>query len=307
MSTEPVYAVTLNWNRREDTLSCLASMRAMEPAPSTMILVDNASTDGTPRAVEARFPDVSVIVNGTNLGFAGGMNVGLRAALAAGAWAILVVNNDTTLAPDLLGVLLGALQEEEQIGIVAPKIYYAEPPDHIWYAGAMRRRWFPGFSFPGYGKPDSLRYSARRDVDYVTGCGFLARASVLRQVGIFDDASFFMYHEDLDLSERVRRAGYRIVYVPEARMWHKESASTAPLSAEKWYYLARYVVPFYRRYYRWPVVSLGLYAIYVILRECLKGHRQVVRPFFRGILDGVRTTKPGVAPQGGVGDADSDI
>jgi len=232
MSTDMTCVVTLNWNGKDDTLACLASLEEMEPRATRIILVDNASTDGTSQAVAERFPQVQMLVNDENLGFARGVNVGLRAALEAGAAYILMVNNDTLVAPDLLGVLMAAVNEEETIGAAAPKITYADPPDRIWYAGAFRRRWLPGFSFPGYGKQDAARYSRTRDVDYFTGCGVLLRGDVLGQVGLFDEISFFMYHEDLDLSERIRQAGYRIVYVPQARMWHKESASTAPMSAQ---------------------------------------------------------------------------
>jgi GT2 family glycosyltransferase len=294
MSSEPAYAVILNWNRKDDTLACLASVLSLDPAPEHVILVDNGSTDGTAQTVAERFPEVEVQITARNLGFAGGMNVGLRAALAAGAAHVLLLNNDTIVARDLLGLLLTTVAQDRKIGLAAPKIYYADPPDLIWYAGAMRRRWLPGFSFPGYGRPDAPRYGRQRDVDYATGCGVLARASVLRDVGLFDESTFFMYHEDLDLSERVRRAGYRIVYVPQARMWHKESASSAPFSAEKWYHLARYIVPFYRRYYRRSGPALALYVLYVAAREIAKGHIRVIPPFLRGICDGVRVARQSV-------------
>jgi GT2 family glycosyltransferase len=291
MSSEPVCLVTLSWNRKEDTLACLASALAMDPPVSHVILVDNASTDGTSQAVADRFPQAQVLINAENLGFAGGMNVGLRAALNRGAGYVLLINNDTLLALDLLGVLLAVAEEDPRVGMVTPKIYYADPPDRVWYAGAMRRRWLPGQAFPGYGRRDAPRYDRRRDVDYVTGCGLLVRASVLRQVGLFDEVTFFMYHEDLDLSERVRRAGYRIVYAPQAHMWHKESASTAPLSPRRWYYLGRYIVPFYWRYYRRPGPSVVLYALYVALREMAKGHPRAVMPFLEGIHDGLRVMR----------------
>jgi GT2 family glycosyltransferase len=291
MNTDPTFAVILNWNRKDDTLACLESVMAMEPSPSQVILVDNASTDGTVQAVEVRFPEVRVLVNEENVGFAAGMNVGLQAALDAGAAYLLILNNDTLVAPDMLGMLLATARGDERIGMVVPKIYYANPPDRVWYAGATRRRWLPGFSFPGYGKRDASRYDRRHDVDYATGCGVLVRHQVLRQVGVFDESTFFMYHEDLDLSERVRRAGYRIVYTPQAQMWHKESASTASMSPRRWYYLARYIVPFYRRYSRWPAGSLSLYTLYVIVRECLKGHVSVIVPFLQGIRDGILETE----------------
>jgi len=298
MTSEPAAVITLNWNRKDDTLACLASVLEMDPPASQVILVDNASTDGTVPAVAQRFPQVRLLSTPQNVGFAAGMNVGLESALRDGAAYLLILNNDTVVAPDLLGQLLAVAAEDRSIGLVAPKIYYADPPGRLWYAGAMRRRWGPGFSFPGYGRRDAARYNRRRDVDYATGCGLLARGEVLRQVGLFDAATFFMYHEDLDLSERVRRAGYRIVYAPQAQMWHKESASTAPLSPQKWYYLARYIVPFYRRYYRWPIGSLALYVLYVVARECLKGHPRVAGPFLRGVRAGIRETRSGSATAG---------
>ena len=313
MSADATFAVTLSWNHLDNTLACLASIAHLAPAPAHTILVDNGSTDGTPQAVADRFPRVEIRVNDRNLGFAAGMNVGLQAALAAGADFVLMLNNDTLVAPNLLGVLLATAAADPRIGLVTPKIYYADPlrsaplrsatgcrantgcqanpPDRLWYAGAMRRRWLPGIAFPGYGRPDALRYDRVRDVDYVTGCGLLARSATLRDVGCFDSATFFMYHEDLDLSERVRRAGYRIVYQPQARMWHKESASTAPLSPEKWYYLAKYIVPFYRRYYRRPGPALALYTLWVAARETAKGHIRVIPSFLRGIRDGVRAAR----------------
>jgi hypothetical protein len=293
MSCEPVYAVILNWNRRDDTLACLESVMKLDPAPAHVIVVDNASTDGTPQAVAGRFPAVEIQVTSRNLGFAGGMNVGLRAALAGGAMYVLMLNNDTLVAPDFLGLLMGTAAGDERIGLAAPKIYFADPPHRIWYAGAMRRRWLPGFSFPGYGRPDGPRYDRPRDVDYATGCGLLARGEVLRRVGLFDEDSYFMYHEDLDLSERVRRAGYRIAYVPQARMWHRESASTAPTSPQKWYYLARSIVPFFRRYARRPRLTIPVYAGYVAVREVIKGQGRVVGPFLRGIRDGLRDPELG--------------
>jgi len=288
MISESTCAVILNWNRCQDTLACLGSVRQMVPAPGRVILIDNASTDSTPQVVKATYPDVDVVINEANLGFAGGINVGLRAALRGQAAYILVLNNDTLVAPDLLANLMDGFREGRDVGIVVPKIYYMDPPDLVWYAGALRRRWFPGFAFPGYGKRDAPRYSRPRDVDYATGCGLLVRGSVLETIGLFDEATFFMYHEDLDLSERVRRAGYRIVFRPDARMWHQDSASTAPDAPIKWYYLARYIVPFFRRYSRLPTVSLTLYSLYVVAREVLKGRLRHVAPFLRGMWDGMR-------------------
>jgi GT2 family glycosyltransferase len=97
-----------------------------------------------------------------------------------------------------------------------------------------------------------------------------------------------MYHEDYDFSARVRRGGYRIVYVPQAVMWHKVSASTGEESPLKWYYLGKYVAPFYLKHCRPPRLSLALFALWVLARETVKGNARQLGPYLRGLRDGWR-------------------
>lgn len=280
----PVCVVVLNWNRRDDTLACLDSVLAMSYPAMDVLLVDNASTDGTVEAVRQAFPRVEVRVNPTNLGFAAGVNEGLRVALQGQAGYILLLNNDTLVAPDMLERLVRAAENDPTIGIVSPLIYYPGRTK-VWFAGAYRRRFWPGISTPGYGFRDRARHHRWRDIDYATGCAMLLRPQLLREIGLFDP-TYFMYHDDLDLCERARRAGWRIVLEPSAQMEHHSAASTGERSPEKWFFLGRYIVPFYRRYYRWPRLSLVLYAGWVCLREVLKGNWKVVRHFLRGVVGG---------------------
>ncbi|MBN1484507.1 MAG: glycosyltransferase family 2 protein [Chloroflexia bacterium] len=278
------YIVVLSWNFKDYTLGCLESVLQMRGPTAQVLLVDNASTDGTVPAVRQAFPQVEIQVNPEDLGFARGMNRGIKVALERGAEHVMLVSNDTILAEDTLEIMLQAMESDPQVGMVSPLIYYPDR-ERIWYAGAYRRRFFPGLVMPGYGQPDQPRYHVRREVDYATGCVLLLRADMLRQIGAFDP-TFFMYYEDLDLCERARAAGWRILLASDAEIVHLGSASYGEYSTTKWTYMARYTPTFYRRYYRWPRLSATIYAAWVLLRESLRGNYKIVRPFLRGFWRG---------------------
>ena len=145
-----ITAVVLSWNGREDTLACLESLEGVDT-----VVVDNGSADGSPEAIEERFPDVELIRAGVNLGFAAGCNVGIRRALDQGADWVVLVNNDSTVAPDLVDALTAAAARHPDAGALAGKVYVADPPDVIWYAGGSfePRVGYSG-RVRGSGKPD---------------------------------------------------------------------------------------------------------------------------------------------------------
>jgi GT2 family glycosyltransferase len=220
-----VVCVVLSWNRREDTLSCLAAIARSTHVPTRVVVVDNASTDGTPEAVAAAFPDVDVVRNEENLGFAGGNDVGLEWALDAGADHVLVLNNDVEVGPDTIERLVDAAASLPSPGAINPKILFAEPSGHIWFAGARfdPRRGYNGHQ-RGYGKPDGPEYDETVETDRACGAAMFVPRAVLEEVGRFDE-KLFLYSEDTDWSLRARAAGYRLYVVPEARVVHRVSAS----------------------------------------------------------------------------------
>jgi len=227
-STAPpsVAVVILTWNGKALTLDCLRSLEAVTTSDVRVMVVDNASTDGTIDAVRARYGErVSIVVNSSNLGFAGGNNVGIRKALDDGARFVLLLNNDTTVDPALIEELLGPMRESSAIGIAAPKIYYAQPVDRIWYAGGEISFWKGTARHVGIRQVDRGQYDEPRDVAYATGCALMVRREVFERVGYLDQ-SYRAYFEDADLCMRARRAGFRIRYLPRARVWHRISAST---------------------------------------------------------------------------------
>ena len=220
-----VAAVVLSWNRREDTLACLRSLAAAEPAPH-VIVVDNASTDGTSEAVRREFPAMELIENPTNLGFAEGNDVGIRRALAQGADHVLVLNNDTEVDVGFLAPLLEEAARRPDAGALSPKILFAEPSDVIWFAGAEydARSGYNG-RHRGYREADDGRFDAVVETGRVCGAAMLVPRDVLEKVGVFDP-ELFAYSEDTDWSLRAREAGYRHYVVPASRVWHKVSAAS---------------------------------------------------------------------------------
>ena len=283
MATPGVAAVILNWNRPADTLGCLRSLAAGDYPNWHAIVVDNASSDDSVARIRAGFPQAEMLVNARNLGFAGGANVGLAHALAAGYPYIFLLNNDTEVEATALSTLVATAEGHPRAGVLSPLILYAQG-GRIWFAGAYRRRFLPGISMPAYRRRRTLP-PRPVPIDYATGCAILLRREMLLEVGLLDE-SYFMYWEDLDLCERARRAGWEVLLVPSAIVYHQVSASTGEESPRKWYYLGRHLPTFYRRYYRRPVPAMLAYAGWVALREIFKGNFGAVRPFLQGVHEG---------------------
>jgi hypothetical protein len=220
-----VYIIILNWNGKEDTIACLRSIERVKYPNFSVILVDNASSDGTVEYVKDKFPSVKIIANSENLRFAGGNNVGIKYALERNADYVLLLNNDTEVAPDFLPELVRAAENDKSIGIAGPKIYYYEGNKMIWFAGGKVEFWKGWISHIGIREPDYGQYDFAREVDYITGCCMLVKREVIEKIGKLDE-SFFIYGEDADWSLRASRAGYSLVYVPSSIIWHKVSASS---------------------------------------------------------------------------------
>jgi GT2 family glycosyltransferase len=290
-ATPIVYVVTLNWNRRDDTLACIESLSQMEYPNFHIVVVDNGSTDDSVSAIQAHFPAVKVISNPANLGFAGGMNLGIEFALLHGADYVFIMNNDTVVDRQLLSELVKEAERSPEIGIVGPKIYYYDAPDTVWFAGGDRDRWTQAVTRMPRGRDDK-RVNVPRAVNFLCGCGMLVRRNVLEQVGLFDPG-YFMYYEDADYCIRVEQAGFNLYYVPTARMWHKAGASSGGEGSPVFlYYRRRALLRFLRHHVRGvqrPVLlflrSGGILA--EMLVELIRGRRDVARWLWRGLWEGM--------------------
>ncbi len=239
-SGEHVAAVILSYNGREDTLACVESLGRSEWDRTTTIVVDNGSSDGSADAVRNAHPDAVVVETGTNLGFAEGNNVGIRRALELGADHVLLLNNDTLLAPDAIGLLVEEARHHPRAAALCPLILFADPPDAIWYAGAVHdpRRWHNGRQ-AGYGEPDTGQFAVPAPTERLSGAAVLLPRAALEDVGLLD-ADLFLHVEDTEWSLRMRRRGWEIWLVPAARVVHKVSvASGGEHSPTIAYYAAR--------------------------------------------------------------------
>jgi GT2 family glycosyltransferase len=252
--TPKVAVIVLSWNGRDLTMACLQSLTESDYPEMDIYLVDNASSDDTVEAVKATFRDkVKLIVNRTNLGFAGGNNVGIQQALDNGADYVLLLNNDTTVASDMISHLVSGARNNPQMGIFSPKIFYQSPPDQIWFAGGEVLLARGVARHIGIRENDHGQYDSPREVTYVSGCALMARRDVFDKIGALDE-TYEMYFEDTDLCMRARLAGFGCYYVPQGRMWHKISPSTGgQMSRRKikrklkssWIFFRRYAKPYH--------------------------------------------------------------
>lgn len=282
-----VMIITLNWNRKADTLTFLQSCAALRYPRLHLVVVDNGSADGSPAAITATFPQVTQLLNGANLGFAAGMNVGLRYAMTHGADYVFLANNDTLLTPDLIDQLVAAA-EARQAAMAAPAIYYTSAPERLWWLGGRLRPWL--LEIRRYERAPAMEPFA---VDFITGCGMLISRAALDAVGLFDER-FFMYYEDSDLCLRVQRAGLPVLVEPRAAMYHSVAQSSGGSdSPNERYHMARSSVQYFRKHARpWQWLLIGPYRTASALRSLGRLLRRsrfaAARAYLRGLYDGAR-------------------
>ncbi len=245
-----VVAVVLSYNGREDTLAALESLRGIDT-----VVVDNGSADGSADAVAERFPEAELVRTGVNLGFAGGNNVGIRRALDRGAEWVLLVNNDAEVEPGIVDALAAAALARPDAGVLACKVLYADS-DRLWYAGAGFDPYLGRSRHKGFGDPDEP--GALKDTDRATGAAMAVSRPAIESAGLLDE-ELFLYAEDLDWSLRIRKEGFAIVYVPEARVRHRVSAATggagSPMAS---YYDARNMLAVVERHRPLPRGLTGI-------------------------------------------------
>jgi GT2 family glycosyltransferase len=240
MSAWPEVAIiVLNWNGGDDTLACLESLARLDYPAFKVVVVDNGSSDDSVLAVRERFPKVTLIENGENLGYTGGNNVGFRYALAQRVDYVLPLNNDTEVSPDFLRFLVEAAEADAAVGVAGPTIYYHDEPQVIWSAGGAID-WRRGQTWMvGLNEPERGQFGQEpREVEFVTGCALLVKRAVLERAGLLDER-FFAYYEEAEWCVRARRAGFKIVHVPQARIWHKISPTVQADSPQVHYYMSR--------------------------------------------------------------------
>lgn len=231
--------VILNWNQAEMTIDCLESLYVQDYPNYQVIVVDNGSVDGSCRRIANQFPQVILIVNGANVGYSVGNNIGIRRALQSGTDYVFLLNNDTVIDRDMLSHLVDVAESDPSIGITGPTMLYFDQPEIIWCAGNSID-WKTGETFR---LKDGLHISTVynnpcQDIEFITSCAICIKQAVFDEIGLMDER-FFIYYDETDWFARAHNAGWRSVYVPWAKMWHRVSATTGGGSPRTDYYMIR--------------------------------------------------------------------
>jgi len=243
-----VAIIILNWNGKKDTLECLDSLKKINYPNYKIIVVDNGSKEDSVKEIKRNFPKIEIIRNKKNLGFAEGSNVGIRYALKNKADYVLLLNNDTIVDRKFLSEMMKVAESDEKIGLVGSKIYYDKLPDTIWFAGGVIELKKGIFAHIGQGEKDSEKYSKLKESDYITGCSMLIKKEALKDIG-FLDRDYFAYVEDADFCIRAKNAGYKLMFSPKSKIWHKVSFSSGGEdSLLKLYYKNRNKILFTRKH-----------------------------------------------------------
>lgn len=282
-----VSIITVNYNGLKDTCSLIDTIPIEKPSIE-VIVVDNASKANEASVLEDRYPHINVIQSNTNLGFAGGNNLGIKAA--KGKY-LYLVNNDTEFKEFNIQSLIERIESSDNIGIVCPKIRFWGQPQPIQFAGytplskiTMRNKCI------GFGEQDKGQYNTARPTPYAHGAAMLIKHEAIEKVGFMPE-NYFLYYEELDWSMMFKRAGYEIWYEPAAEIFHKESSTTGQNSPLRTYYITRNRLLFTKRNNRGIYQMLSyLYIICVvstrdIIKHTIACRLDLTRATFRGIKD----------------------
>ena len=219
MNIPKITIIILNWNGKDDTLTCLSSVTNINYPNYALLLVDNGSSDGSIDAICSQFPDVAIIATGKNLGYAGGNNVGIKAALERDTDYLLILNNDTQVDPNLLTRLYEATDRHPPDTVFGPRIFYTSQPDEIWFSSARWNSNKLAYDFIGQGQKESDLPEGDIESDYICGAGLFCSAALMRKVGLFEER-FYLVYEESDRCQRARRLGSHCVTVADAKIWH---------------------------------------------------------------------------------------
>jgi GT2 family glycosyltransferase len=241
-----VSIITVNYNQSYITEQLLASVYATNTyAAVEIIVVDNASKDNPVPAWITQYPDITFIRSDVNLGFAGGNNLGIK--VAKGEY-LFFVNNDTEFTAGLVDSLAAILDENTRVGMVSPKIRYHDQPTVLQYAGftpmnyyTMRNRCIGQFEVDN-GQYDNYTGAT----GYIHGAAMMVRRQAIDAAGLMPE-NFFLYYEEMDWNDHIKRAGYEIWVQPKALIYHKESVSVGRVSGLKEYFMNRNRILFIRR------------------------------------------------------------
>ncbi len=306
-----VSIIILNWNNWGDTITCLDSLKNLDYPNYEIVVVDNGSTDESVHELRQTLDPpkgvrpprkTTFTINKKNLGFSGGNNVGIKYALDNGADYILLLNNDTVVEPSFLKTLIGMSENPNSrfpvpnsFGILGPRINYFESKDLVWFNGG-EFGWPLKYNYHlDFRKKESeLKNLEPREVDFITGACMLVKRAVFEKIGLLDER-FFLYFEDMDFCLRAKKAGFASMIVPQAKIYHKVSATASKLQDPIiWYYHVRnYLLLVKKNKGMWLNFTTWVWARWIYGKQVVKqilfpgkrGETQIIR---RAITDSYR-------------------
>ncbi|EKD86792.1 MAG: hypothetical protein ACD_37C00143G0002 [uncultured bacterium] len=299
-----IFVNLITFNDSTSTNECLGSLEKLNKKGFELfvVVVDNGSKERFEVKREYSF-NLKILYSEDNLGFSGGQNYGIKYCLEQNADFIVVLNNDTVTDENLIVELLGSF-DDPKIGVVCPKIYFAKGYEYhkdryaekdlgkiFWYAGGVID-WKNVFgNHRGVDEIDKGQYNLREETEVATGCCMMISREIFEKVGMFDE-NFFLYYEDADLSMRLKKQGFKIIYEPKAILWHKNAVATGSGSPLQDYYITRNRLVFGFRYAK-PRVKVALFRESVkILINGRKWQKTGVRDFYLRKLGSGSYIKP---------------
>jgi GT2 family glycosyltransferase len=298
--------ILVNWNSYQLTDDTLQSLYKTTYKDYDIICVDNASNDDSLSQLRKNHVDIILLTCDQNTGFTGGNNKGMRYALQHGYTYTLLLNNDVAVESDFLEPLVNALDANENLGAVQPLIYFHHDRTLIWNAGSRYNKWLGVSKTIGYNKKDEDQKERFQNqgfvsnIAWITGCAFMVKTELLKKVGLLYEP-FFIYYEDVDLSFRIKNAGYDLGYAPAsviyhiAGMSHKSTKKTAEgyVSPKVHYLNARNHIWLLKKYtsaLHAPTVIFyqSLYYLSVTGYFIIRGRWKKIKALYKGIGEGIK-------------------
>lgn len=280
--------VILNWNLPDQTLACVHALRESTLKADSLLVVDNGSSDESLATFKRALRADELLGLPENVGFAAGMNAGIREMRGRKMDYVLIMNNDICVAPDMLRKLVDEARIDPLCSIAAPVVFFTCPSDKVWHAGSRFGRFL---LLPKRVDDAEISQAASTEVDAVPASVWLLSGKAIDKIGVFD-TRYFMYYEDWDYCWRARAAGLRILVVGAARAWHAVSASTRSIPAVRHHHFSRGRTGFYLShgslYSRLGMlVGLALSDAQIALNLLLEGQFEAAGARLRGFVAGI--------------------
>lgn len=261
-----VSIISINYNQAQVTCEMVASLRQVTYPNLEILVVDNASPTDDPSSIAEQYPEVKLIRSAKNLGYAGGNNLGIREA--KGKY-LLFLNNDTEVAPGFIEPLVELFEQNPEAGIASPKIIFHGSDNVIQYAGSRGINPWTGRSVTiGQLEQDLGQYNTSTGTELADGAAMMVPRAVIDEVGLMPEV-YFLYYEELDWCEMIKRWGFTCHYVADSTIYHKESMSVGKSSVLKTYYMNRNRLLFIRRNFQgWSLwTSVGIFLLAAIPKK----------------------------------------